>query len=150
MLRGEHPWSVPTHLLWRKRSDAAWVTLPAIGEPLDAVTHIGDGKEAYLTFELASGRGIELATNGVHVETDGSVSITTTVWGDSLRIDYAGTDLVLASGRMSYSGDLNDPWTDMFRRDADAWIRSGVMGELAYTVALELRLGTSTAVAVAA
>jgi hypothetical protein len=151
MLRGEHPWSTPTYLLWRKRSDAAWVSLPAIGEPLGAVTHMGNGKNAYLTFDLASGRAIELATHGLHVETDGSVSVTTTGWGDAaLRVEYNAPELVLLAGRMSYSGDLNDPWTDMFRRDAHAWIASGLKGELNYVVAVELRLGSPASVAAAA
>lgn len=151
MLRGEHPWSTPTHLLWRKRRDVAWVPLPAIGEPLDAVTHIGNGKDACLMFELPSGRAIELATNGVHVGTDGSIDITTSPWGDaSLRIDYTAPDLVLAGGRMSFSGDLDDPWTDMFQRDARAWIASGLKGELGYVVAVELRLGSSAGATAAA
>lgn len=151
MLRGEPPWSTPTHLLWRKRSDAVWVPLPAIGEPLDRVTHLGNGKDAYLEFELASGRAIELSSTKVHVETDGAVSIATTGWDDtSLRVEYTAPDLVLLGGRMSYSGDLDDPWTDMFRRDAHAWMAAGLKGELDYVVAVELRLGSSASVAMAA
>ncbi|HEX6196302.1 MAG TPA: hypothetical protein VFZ37_10335 [Jiangellaceae bacterium] len=152
MLRGDrNPWWALPYRRWPDHSDAAWITLPGVGEPLDAVIHIGNGKDAKLILVLASGRAIELVTNGVRVEAEGSVEITTTAWGDSmLRIDYQGTDLVLVGGRMSFTGDIDDPWTEMFLRDARAWIESGLKGELLYDVAVELRLGSSASVAAAA
>jgi hypothetical protein len=142
--RDRNSWWTQPYRRWPDHSDAAWITLPGVGEPLDAVIHIGNGKDANLIFVLASGRAIELATNGVRVEVEGPVEITTTAWGDSsLRIDYKGTDLVLIGGRMSFTGDIDDPWTEMFLRDARAWIESGLKGELRYDVAVEIRLGSS-------
>lgn len=152
MLRGaRNPWWRQPYGLWPNRSDAAWITVPGVGEPLDTVIHIGNGKDADLFMMLASGRAIELATNGVRVETEGSVEITTTAWGDTaLRTEYTAPELVLAGGRMSFSGDIDDPWTEMFLRDAKGWIASGLKGELGYVVAVELQLGSSVSAAAAA
>lgn len=117
-----------------------WIALPLTNERLASVTHIGNGKDADLVLEFASGRWLELAVSSVRVETGHGTVVDVSAWGDTmLKITYTGTYLSLRHGRIGFRSD-DERWRAEFVNAAVAWLESDGDGELGFVVDVALQL----------
>jgi hypothetical protein len=121
---------------------AIWFTLPFVDEPLTSVTHIGNGKDADLVIECASGRRLEVGVSHARVETNHDILVEVSPYDDvTLTITYTGRGLTLRRGRIHFSDD--ERWLAAFLADAHAWVESGERA-LGYVVHAELWLGSAS------
>lgn len=126
--------------------EASWVTLPRTGERLNALTYLGNGKDADLEFAFAGGTRMKLAVRDLRVETDRGVIVSTTAWDDaSLKIAYTGADVYLRHGRIGLTDD--EPWRAEFLDAAREWLDAGGGDDLGFVVSAELTLVSATGVA---
>ncbi|QSB16879.1 hypothetical protein JQS43_11685 [Natronosporangium hydrolyticum] len=121
---------------------STWFTLPFIDEPLASVTHAGNGKDADLVIEFATGRRMEFGVSHARVETGDGIIVEVRPYDDAtLTITYTGSGLTLRRGRIHFTDD--ERWLAEFLADAHDWVESG-QRTLGYVVHAELWLGSTS------
>ena len=118
-----------------------WIEMPMMGERLESVRFLGNGKDAELVLAFAGGRLVTLPVSRSRVEVGSGIIVDVSSLDDvSICIEYAGPDLHLRSGRfghLRYGDDHGD-----FLAAAQSWLAADCGAKLSWVVEAEMCLAS--------